>query len=290
MLTAVKPTQLFEQALTRLKLLNINITLQLQGDCTLPAYKGSMWHGWLGHALRKVSDPAFRALYQQHDHEQPKPYAIDPGRDQKTEWQQGELLDFSLRLFGSAGDLLPVILQALQAGEQLGLGTARTEVKVVSAIVVADADQNLCSILANNLTSENTQWQLLLDTPLRLKQRGNIIRDTEQLNAQVLALQSRRRLLQLTKYWVCDDAEVLESISQQSLGADDCMTTASVYFEDWQRFSLKQQEFIPFGGFKGVIRMQSVSPDLWRWLKIGEQLQLGGKTTFGLGRYRLIKQ
>lgn len=281
---------MFHSLLEQFKCCTLHITLQLQGDCTLPAYKGSMWHGWLGHALRKVSEPAFRALYQQHDHEQPKPYAIDPGRDQKTEWQQGELLDFSLRLFGSAGDLLPVILQALQAGEQLGLGTARTEVKVVAAIVVADVEQNLSSILANNLTSDNAQWQLLLDTPLRLKQRGNIIRDTEQLNAQVLALQSRRRLLQLTKYWVCDDAEVLDSISQQSLGADDCVTMASVYFEDWQRFSLRQQEFIPFGGFKGVIRMQSVSPDLWRWLKIGEQLQLGGKTTFGLGRYRLIEQ
>lgn len=286
---------MFHYLLTQFKCCTLHITLQLQGDCNLPAYKGSMWHGWLGHAVKQVSEPAFRALYQQHDHEQPKPYAIDPGRDQKTQWQQGELLDFSLRLFGSAAELLPVIYQALQAGEMLGLGMGRTPVKVIAVVGDAGTSQGYSQSLSDVLNATRTPLlaggglQLLLDTPLRLKQRGAIIRDPVQLNASLLALQSRRRLLQLTKYWVTDDDAVLQSIAEQSLGADHCAITAAVYFEDWQRFSLKQQEFIPFGGFKGMILLQSVSTELRNWLKIGEQLQLGGKTTFGLGTYRLIE-
>jgi hypothetical protein len=94
--------------------------------------------------------------------------------------------------------------------------------------------------------------------------------------------------LQLTKSWVCDDEDLLNCLAKEPLGSEQCEISTSLYFEDWQRFSLKQQEFIPFGGFKGVVEIKNASPDFARWLKIGEQLQLGGKSTFGLGIYRLV--
>jgi len=248
-----------------------------------------MWHGWLGHALRQVSEPAFRALYHQHDHEQPKPYAIAPGRCQKTEWQQGELLDFSLRLFGDACDLIPILLNAFAAGEKLGLGVNRTQVKVIAVVGNNGKSEDYTQMLVDFVTPEPHSACLLIDTPIRLKQRGHIIRSAEHFTVQALAIQSRRRLFQLTKYWLCDEDELLSALTCQPLGAEFCVAESALYFEDWQRFSLKQQEFMPFGGFKGSIKITSMSADLWRWLKIGEQLQLGGKTTFGLGCYRLVE-
>lgn len=279
--------------LSQFKLVHLHITLQLQDDCSLPAYKGSMWHGWFGHAIKAVSEPAFYALYQQHDHEQPKPYAINPGFDQKTEWRAGELIQFSLRLFGAACDLQPIIVQALQQGEQLGIGAARTAVRLV-AITAKGPAGDLATLSASPLadylpvlTQPCKSLVLLLNTPLRLKHQGKVLHNPQALTAELLAKQVRRRLMQLTKYWVTDDDMMLKSITRQALAAEQSKVKASVYFEDWQRFSLKQQEFIPFGGFKGAIEIEQVPAALYSWLKIGEQLQLGGKTTFGLGCYNV---
>lgn len=283
----------FGQSLKAFRLLNLHVTLQLQGNCSLPAYKGSMWHGWLGHALRAVSEQAFNTLYQRQAIEQPKPYAIAPGFDQKTEWRAGELIQFSLRLFGAACDLQPIIVKALQQGEQLGIGTARTALRVV-AITAKGPAGDLATLsacpLADYLPAPMQPIHslvLLLTTPLRLKHESKVLRANKFLTAALLASQARRRLAQLSRQWITDDMDMLKAITQQALGAENSKLKASVYFEDWQRFSLKQQEFIPLGGLKGVLEIEQASTELYQWLRIGEQLQLGGKTTFGLGCYSL---
>lgn len=288
------PQALLAACCEQFKLLKLQISLQLQGDCSLPAYKGSMWHGWLGHALKQVSEPAFKALYQQYDHEQPKPYAIEPGFDQKTEWRAGELIQFNLRLFGAASDLGPIVHNAILAGERLGLGPARTAVKLVAFSAISpqglQAPYQACSLstyLVEPFATTHAQT-MLLNTPLRLKQQGKVLHNPQQLTAKLLAAQARRRLMQLYKYWVSEEPEQLETISQLPLDLGQSQLSNSLYFEDWQRFSLKQQEFIPLGGFKGAITINHCSPGLYQWLKIGEQLQLGGKTTFGLGIYQLV--
>lgn len=279
--------------LEHFKLVNLHITLQLQGDCSLPAYKGSMWHGWLGHAIRQTSESAFFTLYQQHDHEQPKPYAIEPGADHKTEWRQGELIQFDLKLFGAACALMPVIKSALRNGEDLGLGEARTKIRIVAISAVGPFGsvlENQSFTLADYwqaATKPETQLTLVLNTPLRIKHQGKILHNPPQLTATVLAAQARRRLMQLTKYWVTDDQEILAALSQHDLGDKCCSVEPRLYFEDWQRFSLKQQAFIPFGGFKGYLCVKGKLSQLYFWLFLGELLQLGGKTTFGLGCYKL---
>lgn len=276
------------------RLVKIDVTLQLQADCTLPSYKGSMWHGWLGHAIKSVSNAAFEAMYIQHDHEQPKPYAIQPGENDKTEWNAGELISFGITLYGSAIELLPLLLAALKKGESLGIGQARTPCAVV-AVDAFNPSGLQTSVDVFSLTQYVAAARysagglaMLLSTPLRIKHKGKVLHNAQDLCAQVLASQVRRRLLQLTRYWVADSAALSQAISSMSLGTNDCQLNSVVYFEDWQRFSLRQQEFLPYGGFKGVIRFEGDLAQLHFWLHLGQLLQLGGKTTFGLGCYRLV--
>jgi hypothetical protein len=289
-----RETVLATDFLLSFKLVNMVVTLQLQGDCSLPAFKGSMWHGWFGHALKQVSESTFNVLYQQQDHEQPKPYAIEPGKDQKIEWRAGELIQFSLCLFGSACDLAPIVHKALSAGEALGLGKARTPVSLVALNTTGPIGQvalyqacSLAEYVAKPVTT-NLSLSMLLQTPLRLKQQGKIIHNAQLLTGKLLAGQAKRRLIQLAKYWVGPEPDILEALARQNLVDEHAKLNTRLYFEDWQRYSLKQREFIPFGGFKGVINIHNCSPDLYQWLKIGEALQLGGKTTFGLGCYQLV--
>ena len=284
---------LFRQALANFQLLPLTITLQLQSDGELPPFKGSMWHGWLGHALKQVSEPAFTALYQQHDHEQPKPYAIQPGYDQKTQWRRGECIDFGLTLFGQATELWPVLLNALHAGQILGIGPARIKLRLVT-VAVRTPTGNSLDIQPHSLGAFLQPWEegsepslcqvhLQLRTPLRLKHKGQLVQHPDGLTPQLLAKQARRRLMQLTRYWVADDPALLQAIDQQPLGCQDVQLLPSLYYEDWQRFSLRQQEFLSFGGLKGGLACQGMVQPFYRWLQLAALLQLGGKTTFGLG-------
>jgi hypothetical protein len=292
-LAFAKPQRLSE-CVAYFKILNLQVTLQLQGDCILPAYKGSMWHGWFGHGLKQVCETTFNRLYQQNDHEQPKAYAIDPGKDQKTEWRSGELIGFNLRLFGVASDFGSTVYKAFKVGEHLGLGIARTPVRLIALSAIGPNGEvgqyQACSLADYLPQTIHTKLALmmLLNTPLRLKQQGKVIHNQKLLTANLLAAQARRRLLHLFKYWVQDNPDALNAIGQQPLAFEQSELISSVYFEDWQRYSLKQQEFIPLGGLQGVIRIEDCSEDLYQWLKIGEQLQLGGKTTFGLGCYQVV--
>lgn len=284
---------MLDALLARFEVLRLNVTLQLQGDCSLPAYKGSMWHGWLGHALKLVSEPAFAACYQQHDHEQPKPYAIQPGWDQKTEWQQHEIIQFGLALFGDAVSLLPAMIHAVQAGQQLGVGLKRTKVKLIA--VEAITPDGLSLQLKPQPLQQWLKPSTLLPgslglhfhTPLRLKQQGQLVRHAELITPRLLASQARRRLLQLTRYWVADDEALLAAIHQAPLGTDAVQLHTELYFEDWLRYSLKQHEFQPFGGLKGYASCTGSLGQFYLWLQLGALLQIGGKTTFGLGCFSL---
>ncbi|MFT5815044.1 MAG: hypothetical protein ACI9VT_002815, partial [Psychroserpens sp.] len=68
-------------------LLKLRIYIQFKQSTVLPAFKGSMLHGWLGHAVKHIDERAFFALYGEHDNQQPKPYIICPNEDHKTHWQ-----------------------------------------------------------------------------------------------------------------------------------------------------------------------------------------------------------
>ncbi len=71
------------------QLQRLQVCVQLQQDCTLPAFKGSMLHGWFGHALKKADEQAYFVCYGEHANRQPKPYLISPPEDHKTQWRKG---------------------------------------------------------------------------------------------------------------------------------------------------------------------------------------------------------
>lgn len=45
------PTVLLDLA-EQFEILHLRCNLILQADGVLPAFKGSLWHGWLGHAIK----------------------------------------------------------------------------------------------------------------------------------------------------------------------------------------------------------------------------------------------
>ncbi|MFA0350565.1 CRISPR system precrRNA processing endoribonuclease RAMP protein Cas6, partial [Vibrio sp. 10N.222.55.C6] len=126
-------------------------------------------------------------------------------------------------------------------------------------------------------------------TPLRLKQNSNIVKK-QAPELKFWVNQSLRRLTQLGRFWVNDNQELFDRVYQHTLDSipNNVDWQSHCYFEDWMRYSRRHGKALPIGGLKGQVSFYGDLEALIPILKIGELLQVGGKTTFGLGKYRLI--
>lgn len=278
--------------------LRLRVILQLQDNWELPAFKGSLFHGWFGQAIKQYDEQAFHILFTEHDAGQPKPYALKLANDHKTKWHKHELIHFDVMLFGEAVQLAERLVGALKQGEQLGLGSrnngARCPVSLVSlaSVVGATVKPGIHSVcLADCLTTDNTQpnceLALHLLSPLRLKHLGKI----NQVKAPSLPFiiqQTCRRLSLLSKFWVSDNNELLQAVFHAQPRFSLVETNSHIYFENWQRFSLNMNKHISFGGLKGQLSFYGDIHMAKPWLQIAQTIGVGGKTTFGLGDLVLI--
>lgn len=277
----------------QLRLLQLRCYVQLQRDCQLPAFKGSLLHGWFGHALMAVDSRVYDLFYGHHDAQQPKPYLITPN-SQQTEWRAGEVFDFDITLFGAACELAPVLLRAFTAGEQLGLGPGRTPFTVLSVVSrlpghdrIGLHTSQLLEWLPDVSSSARLELALHLQTPLRLKDRqGRLLKQAPTLDDLLRA--ARQRLYLLARHWGGMDPALLAALGSSPLTLGDYTAQPACYLEDWQRYSFRQREQLPFGGLKGQLAFFGDIATALPLLLFGEQLHLGGKTTFGLGQYRLL--
>lgn len=281
------------------QLLRLRVCVQLQQDCTLPAFKGSMLHGWFGHALKKADEQAYFVCYGEHANRQPKPYLISPPEDHKIQWRKGELLHFELALFGSAVNLVDKLLLALKLGEKMGFGRVHIPFQVISVSSVLPSRvcagvetftlaQALSHSLPAALPMADCELALHLQTPVRFKHHGRLL-DRQPPELEFWLNHVLRRLKQLSQFWVCDDASLFDHLYEQRPQLGGYQLTSHCYFEDWQRYSMKVKSQLPFGGLKGQVSFYGEIGEALPLLVVGEQLNIGGKTTFGLGRYQLIQ-
>ncbi|MEZ9591714.1 hypothetical protein BCU93_03375 [Vibrio breoganii] len=285
---------------SQFKLLKLNITVQLKQSVQLPPFKGAMWHGLFGHAFKAHDERLYQVFYGEHAQQQPKPYAIFPDGDHKEHWHKGELLSVELTVFGEACEMAPAIVETLQHASNskyLGIGDKRASFKVLSV-----SSNTPYGLTAGIKTLSLQDWlppvsdyqreievALHFVTPVRAKHQGQVIKD----QAPQLAFwlnQTLRRLTQISRFWVVDDEAIFSRIYEQMQChiPRQCDTQSDCYFEDWLRYSARHEKRIPIGGLKGQVSFYGELGPLLPLLKIGELLQVGGKTTFGLGKYKLI--
>lgn len=288
-------TPAFISLASRFSILKLRIYAQLLRDTTLPAFKGSMLHGWLGHALKSVDENAFHVLFGEHDQQQPKPYIVIPGPDLKTEWREGEIYSFEIILFGDATNFADRLIDACKLGNRFGLGPKRCPFDTVSVCtVIRDRIQpgirpaHLIDYLPNLQSPKPVvEAAIHIETPLRLKQHGKIIINSAPPLEQWLRHIVRRWQL-LSQFWVLDDQSLLDSLYTELPVLGNYEQAEHVYFETWERWSHKGQKQLPFGGIRGQVGFYGDIALAMPWLYIGQCLHIGGKTTFGLGQYTVI--
>lgn len=284
-------TELYHLA-RQMQILRLHCTFVFQQAGDLPAFKGSTLHGWLGQQLLKQDKQLYNLLYAEHGQQQPKPYAL-ACHDHRTQFPEQATLSFDLTLFGNATQVADRLVYALSK-YPLGFGSQRLPISLQS--IASHTPQGLrLGVHALPLAAwlNPVPVNVLLDcvlqltSPLRLKQNGQIIkRETPSLS--LLLSQVQRRLALMTAFWVDDDPAWQEILTRPVPLGDHGSLTSPLYFEDWQRYSRSRQQQLPFGGLLGELCYQGDIYLALEWLQVGQFLQVGGKTTFGLGCYKLV--
>jgi len=288
-------TPAFISLASHFSLLKLRVYAQLAQDTQLPSFKGSMLHGWLGHALKFVDEKAFHVLFGEHDQQQPKPYMLLPGPDLKTQWRKGEIYTFELVLFGDATNFADRLVEACNLGHKFGLGPERCAFTTVcigsvlnNQITPGLHPQHLIDYLPAASTDQPiAEVALNIETPIRLKQHGKILMQASPSLEQWIQHILRRWKL-LSQFWVVDDPQLYHALGQELPSIGDYEQVEHLYYENWERYSHKGKQQLPFGGLKGQTSFYGDIARAIPWLQVGQYLHVGGKTTFGLGQFSVI--
>lgn len=277
--------------------MRLEFVVALQADSVLPSYTGSMVHGFLGHALKAVNERVFFACYMPQNAQQPRPYSVIPDLREKTHWQAGELMRFEIKLFGEAHHIAEAVIEAVQQWQRQGIGEQRTPYKLI-AVNQLIAGKRSSSLSVNSLAAQmepdyfDVNWlaqchfaNLYCTTPMRLKHHGNIIQSLP--NTDELVNHIMRRFKILFTHWVADDVRVLQEVLAATPAPGQVEANSHCVDVQWDRYSKKMGKTIALDGVKGHLQLSGNMLDVLPWLAVGEQLQIGGKTTFGYGSFEL---
>lgn len=297
---------------------------------SLPPYKGSTLRGGLGNALKKISCVSRGKRYSCSNcpyragcvysyvfetpadveipvlgkvNFSPHPFVLEPPLDNKQIYNLGDKLLFSLILIGRANHYLPFFISAFEKLGEIGIGKGRgkyilKEVKTAytpETVLYKDTKgfifpDEIKSDLQNkhlNPHRKNDEITLNFLTPTRIMYLSKLL--TKELPFHVLL----SRLLERIK--VLSDAHCglpLSLPGRELLNKSKKVSIkeSNLYFYNWERYSNRQKKRMQLGGLVGKITYKGDIKVFIPFLKIGTYLHVGKNTSFGLGKFRIVKK
>lgn len=286
-------------ALEQLCLAKYLFRLRAETPIHLPSWKGSALHGGFGHALQKVSPFYYQQLFapgQAGDY--PKPLVLLPPQERDELYPPGREFSCELTLFGNALSLFPICYAALEyLGREMGFGRNQGTFSVQAMETALPAQltassgpvlngQDIAGDCTNLCANEIT---LHFPTRLRLKANGQLLRQSPpfhlffaRLLGRLNTLASLYGLGKIADHALCafllDQAKEIRIIDDQTS------------WSELSRFSGRQQSWMKFGGLLGSITYRGDLRPFLPLLALGEWTHVGGKSSFGLGKFVLERQ
>lgn len=231
-----------------------------------------------------------------------RPYVICPGRKMLAAIDAGEAFDWQLTLVGAATRHAPACIEAMERLGTHGMTRARHRYRLQCVTVAADGDQVLyedgrwrhaggvgparAAALFEYAAVPGSAVSIELLSPLRLKADQDFVRATPAFATLFERLLGRLQLLAgLDDQAPLLSHEAKSALLKQTLRIVDA--DSRVGWEVLRRYSGRQRRTMEFGGLTGALRYHGSFEGVWPWLRLGEALHVGSKTTFGLGAYRL---
>jgi hypothetical protein len=283
------------------------ITAQAKSSMELPHYMGSALRGAFGYALKKIScmvphteckacplknSCPYTQIFdpQQIEGHLPTPYIIQPQQIGKQHLQPQQTVSFGFTLIGEAANAqLPLVLYAWQKALERGLGKQRQPMSMQS---VQHYDRTIWHKEVQEVTSElqrlslprsyapRQSLELTFKTPVRLQHYKKLIGSREFKATHFMQALNRRFTL-LSAY--------LSLPALTDLKEDGIEIQHQLQWHDWSRYSNRQQQKMTLGGLIGTLTINSGQPlpsELLHAMDLGQHLNLGKNTVFGMGHYQ----
>ncbi len=267
----------------KLLLSKYRFTLEAIDNITLPAYKGSTFHGGFGHALMKISPTWYRYFFEPNTNSNgdwPKPFIILPPLDELERYPKGHQFHCELTMFGEATQHYAIAQAAIEyLGMEMGLGYEQGKYKII------DISKSQPTFQPSPSTSNSQLITLHLPTRLRLKANNRLYKQTPDFQLLMTRLLGRLKTLEKAYAEQTIDMNTYQELISKSQNIK--IKSNTIQWDDWDRFSGRQKKWMKFGGLMGDVSYTGELQPFMEYLKLGEWLHIGGKTSFGLGKYEL---
>lgn len=240
----------------------------------------------------------------------PHPYIIIPPLTRRQYFEPGEAIFFDVVLIGKASEYLPYFIYAFTEMGRLGIGKGKGKFDVTS-VEALNLDGSGIKIFSGNTgilkeaenridyshflnsplpqsspikgKGESHEITLSFETPARIKVNDSLSSDIP-FNLLIERLSERAFLL---AHFHCG-AE-LGDFGKFAEGSEKVQIIKNkLRWQDWERYSSRQQTRMKFGGWIGEITYQGDFQRFLPLLRLGEHIHVGKVTTFGLGKYRIV--
>lgn len=283
-----------------------------------PDYAGSAIRRALGRALRKTACMTHRPvcpecmLYrtcpyavlfesappEEHELQKfsqiPHPYVVEAPAWGRHTSEPGEAFSFHMVLIGRALHQLPLIIFAVQrafAGE-VAKGSAELESVHVE---VNGSYRPVCGTAQRSVIEhpktvtlpdfpESQDVTLRFATPLRLQNNGRNL-GIHEIEPGTLLNALVRRIGLLMEFHA---GKIEPDYSRLSALARGIRYENKLHWQNWSRYSSRQDQKIRLGGVIGDFRLFEVPAELLAFLYLGQWMHLGKSAVFGLGKYELL--
>ncbi len=298
-------------------------SLEVKSLMVLPPYKGGVFRGAFGSSFRSVVCAVRRVdcthclLRQQCLYvaffesppppgcrdaakfsQTPSPFVLNPPLTNRQSFHPQDILTFELVLMGRAVEALPYFVYSFMDLGRKGIGIERgkydlTRVELIRGNKEIPVYNGHTQILSAYPTKHDPTYHaedesmdtvsLHLITPLRLKMKGRL---TTNLTFTVFFERLAQRLTLLT--WFHGNDVSAQDFSRLISKAKNIQTGKhELHWYDWERYSGRQKAAMKLGGLRGNISFTGELGPFMPFLRLGEHVNVGQGTSFGLGKYEV---
>ncbi len=298
--------------------------LRAEERIQLPPYKGAAFRGGFGYAFRKVvcalkrkpcddcllkarcvyayifeTPPPSGTKVMRKYTRAPHPFVIEPPADRRSRFEQGEIIPFEIILIGKAVEYLPYFIYTFETLGGMGIGRERGKYHLESVrrdeVKIYDgATKTLTPVppggaeRGQDPAEESGADRITLEfvTPTRILYNKHL---TVDLEFHILVRNLLRRIALLSCFHCGGNPDDIDFRALIRKAESVKVRRRNLRWVDWERYSTRQKTRMKLGGFIGKVIFEGDLMPFIPYIRIGEDAHVGKATSFGLGKYEIIR-
>jgi hypothetical protein len=301
--------------LFRVKYIKLHFRIEMLEDTVLPVQKASALRGGMGEMLLRANcvrdrdcescefEPECIVRRVMYSKMRIRPAFMSNGdsvgyvincENYEEHFRAGDTLDFDLLLFGRMVVYFGQILQALQYLGYFGLGKNLSHFQIVEVtnsrrerimdgndIYMSRLDlMSIGDYVAYRKKDAGSTEKLVFHTPLTLKEQGEFLKDFD-IAAVIRAIERRLYMLNCYEGIEVERRDFSEQIPLQTAQKSKNFSV--------HRYSNHHEQKICLSGICGDLTIENADEEIQELLLAGELIHIGKNTSFGFGRYSVMK-